>query len=204
MKYYVYRIIAGDKIYVGSTKDFENRWATHKHTSQRNTDKMYDIPLYKYMRLIGVDKCECEIIKELYASTKTEAEIEEQSELDKIPEELCLNARKAHLTREESLENARLASIERYSTKRDEYLQKQKEYYTNNKETINEKRRNDPKIKAKRRTDEHHEKQKGYSADFRKRLKESNPEEYKRRQEASNNQRREKRANEKKAQGKTT
>lgn len=137
-KYYIYRITAGDKYYIGSTKDFLKRVKDHRNCAVNETDKKYNLPLYVHMRK---SKVAYDIIKEIEVLTKTEAEIEEQSEIDKIPEELRLNARKAHLTRAALLENARLSSKERYLTKGIECLKWQNEYYAKNKDTIKEKRR---------------------------------------------------------------
>ena len=100
-KYYIYRITAGDKYYIGNTTNFEERWANHQSHSQRNTDARYNYPVYVQMRAVGVDNCSIEIMREIYACTKLEARMEEEIERKLIHPDNCLNSIRAYKSKQD-------------------------------------------------------------------------------------------------------
>jgi hypothetical protein len=91
MLYYIYKILVGDFIYVGSSKDIDERWRLHLsrcnnlESSKYKTQKLY-VEMLKY----GVDNCRYEF-REINVLDKNEARAEEQLEYEKYELNILLN-----------------------------------------------------------------------------------------------------------------
>lgn len=95
--YKLYKITnsVNDKIYVGSTrqKELRKRMDGHRSDARRNNSKK----LSQFMREIGIDKFNIELIREIYVPNSKIAHIQEQIELWKIPIEQRLNTIRANI-----------------------------------------------------------------------------------------------------------
>lgn len=75
MEYIIYKIVIGDKCYVGSTKNFILRKSQHKQASNKN----HNIKLYNIINENGGwDKCECVPIEKINCQNAIDARIREQ------------------------------------------------------------------------------------------------------------------------------
>ena len=100
MKYYIYKIVVGDKIYIGSTKQPDDRWRRHKACATKPISHTH-YTVYTEMREYGIEKCIFEIIHEIECDTKKESYISEQNEINLIPDHLSLNDKNAYTSYEE-------------------------------------------------------------------------------------------------------
>ena len=70
----IYRIVGGDKVYYGSTKDcLSDRWKKHKYTY--NNDKKGQCSSKKLFEEFGIDNCIIELIEEC-PNTNSREELE--------------------------------------------------------------------------------------------------------------------------------
>lgn len=125
--YTIYKIQCGDEVYVGSTRDFQQRRGGHKTACIRENNKDHNLKIYQAIRANGgwdsknitpIELCECE--------TSTEARIRE--EYWRREYGATLNSRKAHITTEERYESHRQQSKEWRENHREQYLEYMSEY----------------------------------------------------------------------------
>ena len=67
MRYYViYKItnLVNNKIYIGQSINYKNRWRREKYTAFDLNDDSYDLPLYRAFRKYGFDKFDFSIIED--------------------------------------------------------------------------------------------------------------------------------------------
>ena len=101
MKYIIYRISVGDYNYIGSTKDFKQRKATHKCGY-----KTREMKVYKMIREAGGwDKCEMVPIEEFECDTLLDARIREEHW--RIYHQANMNSCRAHTTKEQRIEQVK-------------------------------------------------------------------------------------------------
>ncbi len=93
--YRLYKIINSEdeKIYIGSTRlILRKRMDCHRSEVKKGNNK----PLSTHMRLIGNGKFSIELINEITVTSKAEARIEEQKEIEKFDNQLLLNVIRAY------------------------------------------------------------------------------------------------------------
>jgi hypothetical protein len=96
MLYYIYRITIGDNIYIGSTKDFDQRKCQHRSACKMNKNvKIYNI----INENGGWDACEMTPIEEFQCETYIAALIRE--EYWRREYKATMNSKKAYQTEEE-------------------------------------------------------------------------------------------------------
>lgn len=116
MKYIIYKITIADYTYIGSTKDFTQRKIAHKCVC-----KTKDLKVYQMIREAGGwDKCEMIPIEEYECQGQLQARIRE--EYWRREYNANMNSYKAYTTEEQ---------------KKGENNEWNKQYYKENKETIN-------------------------------------------------------------------
>jgi len=94
--YKIYKITnsVNDKVYVGSTRNtLRKRMDGHRTDARKNKPKR----LSQFMREIGIENFNIELIKEIQVPNSKLARIQEQIELWKIPTEQRLNSIRAHI-----------------------------------------------------------------------------------------------------------
>ena len=95
--YKLYKITnsVNDKIYVGSSRQnpLRKRMDGHRSEACKNNPKV----LSQFMREIGIEKFNIELIREIQVPNSKIAKIQEQIELWKIPVEQRLNVIRAHI-----------------------------------------------------------------------------------------------------------
>lgn len=98
MKYYIYKIVNSidDKVYIGSTTNFEKRIKQHSRDSITKSH-----PIQIHIRTVGLKNCDFIIVNEIDVLTKLEARIAEQEEINKYDEDQLLNGQKARMTKED-------------------------------------------------------------------------------------------------------
>ena len=52
---YLIRNTLNDKLYIGQSKDIEQRWKSHKNTAYNKKQKTYKYQLYREIRLYGIE-----------------------------------------------------------------------------------------------------------------------------------------------------
>lgn len=80
-----------DKIYIGSTRWYQQRICTHFNFKYGNCS------LTKLIKERGKNNFSIEIIKEVIYTDKTELRKEEQNEIEKIPKENIINTNRAYI-----------------------------------------------------------------------------------------------------------
>ena len=104
----VYKIKTGDFIYVGSTRDFEQRRGNHKYALHNENSHAYNLKLYQAIRANN-DEWEMEIIKECPGTNKIELLMEEQKYIDELKPDLncvsCHGFNKAESDRQYQLKH---------------------------------------------------------------------------------------------------
>lgn len=79
MKYIIYRITVNDYIYIGSTRDFNQRKISHKSVCNNETVRGYNFKIYQMIRDAGGwDKCEIIPIEEFDCEGQIQARIREE------------------------------------------------------------------------------------------------------------------------------
>jgi len=95
--YKLYKITnsVNDQIYVGSTRlnPLRKRMDCHRAEARKNNSKK----LSQFMREIGIEKFNIELIREIYVPNSKIARIQEQIEIWKIPVEQRLNTIRASI-----------------------------------------------------------------------------------------------------------
>ena len=138
MSYYIYKICCDDLpnfVYVGSTKAFRQRKRQHKSSCNNNNN----IKLYQTIRENGGwDNWRMVIIEECGEISFTQAKIKEEEHRVKL--NANLNMLKCHTTEEERKEQKK-ENFKNWNTNNEIRKEYMKEYRKNNKEKINESRR---------------------------------------------------------------
>ena len=122
--YTFYKIVSkdGKYIYVGSTKDFNNRMRNHKSNCKNENSKCHDIKVYEAIRNNGGWR---------------------KFNIEKIEEKLCEDKKNAYIRENELMKELKSNLNERpaYSTseeKQEQKKQQQKRYYIKHNEKIND------------------------------------------------------------------
>jgi len=133
----IYRIICGDKVYVGSTtKTINQRYSKHKSNYKSFENGKYrKCSIFEMFDEYGVDACSIELIENVPCSSKRELEERERYWIE------TLNSVNKHIptrTHKEYYQDNRDARLEysrqRYSKHKEDYLKYQKEYRDTHKE----------------------------------------------------------------------
>jgi hypothetical protein len=122
-------------LYVGSTTDFTKRKNKHKTVCNNENNRAYNFQVYVMIRANGGwEAFDMKPVKEFSCENKIQLLIEEE----RIRKEMNanLNARKAHLTKEEKQEYQKEHMIEYRQQNKDELLEYQKNYYEQNRDKI--------------------------------------------------------------------
>ena len=86
---FIYKIVIGNDLYVGSTKQKLYRRQNNHNCSLNNPNRIdYNIPLYKFCRTYNIEKIICELIEEVEDS---ELRILEQEYINKLQPTLNTN-----------------------------------------------------------------------------------------------------------------
>jgi len=137
--YHIRHMESNEVVYVGSTTQFPQRKATHKHNCNNEERKCFTSPIYCHIRDNGGYDCfEIIPIKSLKLENKTELLIAEQEEIDKHRN--LVNRKKAHMTIEEVRIYHNEKSKKSYQEHKAEINKQQKQYREEHKENINEKK----------------------------------------------------------------
>jgi DNA repair photolyase len=128
-----------EQVYIGSSTTTETqRFSEHKSSSKEGKYK-----IYIKMREQGIEHWNIRIISEYLIKNRDLLRIEEQKEIDKIPEELKLNELRAYRSEEQQKEYKKEYQKEYQKEYRDtnkEYIkERDKKYYEENKEKLNKK-----------------------------------------------------------------
>ncbi len=118
----IYKIIAGDLIYVGSTvKQLSNRMSAHRTNYKRHKEgKSRNVTSFILFDKFGVENCKIILLELFPCNSKEELLAKEQEYIDKLD---CVNKYKAYVPAEEK---------KKYTT------EWQRRYRDNNKEQIRE------------------------------------------------------------------
>jgi hypothetical protein len=146
MKYYIYEIKIGPHKYIGSTKSADYRFKQHQDCALNLVGRKANILLYVKMREYGVNNCEYQILEECYVVDKRSAEMIEQTEIDKLSI-LERIQRDAYESRQQKLEEARIASAANYKMNAEKVKKVSNDRYATKKKQIllqRKKRRDDP------------------------------------------------------------
>jgi hypothetical protein len=123
-KYIIYRITAGDYIYIGSTKDLKQRKRTHKSSCNNEDGVKYNMKIYQKIREIGGwDKSEMVPIEEFECENAMQARIREEhwrclynSELNSIRAHRTIEEKKEQLKySKEKYENDKIRLTQQYT-----------------------------------------------------------------------------------------
>lgn len=128
MLHHIYKIIVGNKLYIGSTTNPKKRWRKHKNNA-KETSRDAHLPLYITMRLIGVDNCVFEVLYEIECVDKTEARKVEQAEINKYKKEILLNMYYAYRTQKEYQKTDQHKEYQKEYAKTNKYKEYQIEYH---------------------------------------------------------------------------
>lgn len=165
MIYSIYKITIGDKCYIGSSKNIQQRW--RDHIIEAYTSNML---LYKTMREFTVRDCIFEIICDIDCETRLEALKVEQIEIDKIDALKCLNQLPAYLTIEQKKEHRCVTEKESKRKNADKNKITKRKYYEQNTDKIKAYQANNvDKIKAYR--EKNADKIKAYQKEYREKNK---------------------------------
>jgi len=96
--YKIYQSTTPEVYYIGSTSNFSSRKSHHKKNTNNRVGKLYNLPLYKYIRSVGGwETFNIEIIDRYPCKTKNEGLIKEQEyislykpQLNSINAYICL------------------------------------------------------------------------------------------------------------------
>lgn len=170
----IYRLLAKDgHYYVGSTTQSLNlRRNKHKNDSNLFPERK----AYKYFNTVGWENVTIELVEAYSCKTKKELNAREDFHIKAAKDdELCLNVNRAHVTKEEKLENMK----EYYQEHKEEIMDYQRFYGAVNKEKVDEYQENYRKDNAEKRreytrqyTEEHHEEVKAAKREYYKNNKE--------------------------------
>jgi hypothetical protein len=155
----IYRLLAKDgHYYIGSTTQSLNlRRNKHKNDSNLFPERK----AYKYFNTVSWENVTIELVEAYSCKTKKELNAREDFHIKAAKDdELCLNVNRAHVTKEEKLENMK----EYYKEHKEEIMDYQQFYGAVNKEKVDEYQENYRKENAEKRreytrqyTEEHHD-----------------------------------------------
>lgn len=138
MWYLLYQIRVGEKTYIGATKNWKNRLKKHKAGLTNANSEEYHYVLYVEMRLQNMTTVPMERIRKINVETLAEARIQEQVEMDLIPQHLLINPIRAHNTQQQTEEyrasvrkhykDKYMESVNADPVKRARYIEMRKEY----------------------------------------------------------------------------
>ena len=132
MSYYIYKICCDDCpefVYVGSTKAFRERKASHK----KHCNNLRDTKLYNTIRdNKGWDNWRMVILEDCGEISFTEARIKEEENRTKL--NANLNSIRCYVTEEEKKERDKVHDKEYYKNNLEQKKEYAKEYYKNNSE----------------------------------------------------------------------
>jgi hypothetical protein len=143
---YIYKIVCSDvnvkQIYVGSTRDMRQRKSQHKHACDKETNKNYNLYLYKFIRDNGRWENWAMVQIEQYKyNTKPELHARERHFIETLHAELnkVVPTRTDHEYYEENKEKISGYRKLYYVENKEEMAEKSKLYYEENKEEIKQK-----------------------------------------------------------------
>ena len=98
---FIYKIVIGEDLYIGSTKNkyLSHRQGQHNHILNNPNVKNYNNPLYKFCREHNVKKIICEMLEKV---DNENIMIKEQEYINKLNS--TLNTNRAYRTEEERIE----------------------------------------------------------------------------------------------------
>ena len=138
----VYTITTGDDFYVGSTRDFTDRWRDHKNTMANKNSHKYNYKVYQKIR-VNKNEWTMTIHHAFPCDTKQELKKEEQRTIDELKP--TLNDRRAYTSEEQKKEQDkqyRLENKQRIKQWKEDNKERMKEYckqyYLDNKERHNQ------------------------------------------------------------------
>jgi len=134
----IYIITVGDDFYVGSTIDLETRESSHNKKIYNENCSGYNYNLYKRIRENNGNYC-IEIYKHFPCENVRELEQEEQRVMDELKP--TLNGQRAYLTDEERVKYFQDYHKKNYQENKEMLKQKWKDWYSKNKEKVNERER---------------------------------------------------------------
>jgi hypothetical protein len=128
-------------IYVGSTTNFEQRKNNHNYRCYYDKSKKFFFKVYKFIREHGgFENWKMEIIEYYPCKTKKELSLQERYYIDTLKP--SLNSYVPTRTVKEYCQDNKQHKSEymkkRYSNKKNDILKKNRDYYENNKEKLNE------------------------------------------------------------------
>jgi hypothetical protein len=122
-------------IYVGSTTQFQQRKAKHKHRCNHPNDMRHHLKCYVCIRENGGWDCfEVIPVEFLRLENKTQLVIAEQAEIDK--QDNLKNQIKAHRTEEDYKEAKKISDNKYYETNKEKLLTHMKQYRETHKEEL--------------------------------------------------------------------
>ena len=127
----IYTITSGDDFYVGSTKDFTDRWRKHKSNMANKNSHEYNKKLYQVIRENKND-WNMTIHHEYPCETEEELKKEEQKTMDELKP--TLNVWRAYTSEEQRKERDKQYSLDNKEHKAEYHKQR----YQNNKVKIKE------------------------------------------------------------------
>lgn len=147
----IYRIVGGDKVYIGSTTQTLNaRFRGHRNHYKSFQDcREYKVMVYEIFEEVGVEECSIELVEDFPCSSKRELEERERYWIETME---CVNKCLPVRTQEDLLkyqkeyrDNHKDERAEKNKewreANREELLQKKKEYYERTKDIDIEARR---------------------------------------------------------------
>jgi hypothetical protein len=136
----MYKITIADYIYIGSTRDFQQRKSNHKTVCNNTNDRSHNSLVYKQIREAGGwDKCEMIPIEEFDCEGQLQARIRE--EYWRREYNANLNSFKAYLTEQERVDQQSERNKAHYEANKEKVAERCKAYREANKEKVNERRK---------------------------------------------------------------
>jgi len=136
----IYKVNINNKLYIGSSWDFDSRKSKHKYDCYNENSCAYNCEIYKYIRENNIDWNDITIEdiynKELDEKNNLLKRQTEQKYIDQYDSKNNgLNTRDAYTTDEQKKQKSK----EYYENNKEELKQKSKDYYENNKEELKQK-----------------------------------------------------------------
>ncbi len=121
-----------DKVYIGSTTDFNNRRYNHKYDCKTENRKKYNQKKYKFIRENGGwEQWNMEILHYYSCSNRTELDMEEERNRQLYNN---INEKRSYVTEEERRED----SVQRYIDNKEKLNKYSRQYHIDNKEKAKE------------------------------------------------------------------
>ena len=127
-------------IYIGSTKNYQERKMGHKDRCYNENDSGYNVPLYQFIRNNNIifEELYFEIICSGYFKTEVQAHKYERYWVESYDTyKNGLNERLPYRSPKEKIEQSKQCSKQRREQNRDQIKEQKKQYYEQNKEQIN-------------------------------------------------------------------